>query len=128
MQGDELTTYAQSGVEMLTQEPDHPPSYDSSPLLLNDGNDKPLLPEEHLPPLWVRLIFFAIMMIPFIIIPGSCVVLIVTDVDPLGFSFLAFLLLFSLVPSLLAITLLVSIPAPRLVESCPLLRKTERVN
>jgi hypothetical protein len=55
------------------------------------------------------LFLFFIGMLPFIIIMASWIYLITSEIDPLGFSFLSFLLLVSLAVSAIAIALLVCI-------------------
>jgi hypothetical protein len=105
-----------------------PPSYNSTTPLLstsipNGGGEDPAQQQttsssEEEPPflgVWPALILFFFMMLPLFIIIGSWPALIVTGVDPLGFSFLAFLLLFSLVPSAIGILILVRVSAPYVV-------------
>lgn len=130
---------AQAGVkaavddDVLEQETLHaPPSYDPSTHLLgssmpngDDGDPSQQRAtssseEDRRPfPTWVAIILLVISQSPLVIIIGSVVALQASGMDPLGFSFLAFLLLFSLVFSAFAIVLLVRISTPHIVESYP---------
>jgi hypothetical protein len=124
----ESARLAQAGVkaavnnDTLAQETIYgPPSYDSSTPLLGtpmpngDGGEssqqRAASGSESAPPppnaLRNAFILLTILFLPFIMIMGSWVTLVALDIDPLGFSFLAFLLLVSLVLSALVIALLV---------------------
>lgn len=65
------------------------------------------------------LFLFFISMLPFIIIMASWIYLETSEIDPLGFSFLSFLLIFSLAVSGIAIALLVRIAIPYIVKFWP---------
>jgi hypothetical protein len=143
---EESALAAQAGAKMAvndhmpTQETLYaPPLYDSSMPLLGtvmpngDGGEQSQQratssSEEEPPPppnaLRNGLILLAILLLPFFIIIGSMVALMVSEIDPLGFSFLAFLLLFSLVLSALTTLFLVRISTPCIIESYPLILAT----
>jgi hypothetical protein len=80
---------------------------DSSPAEQQGTNSSELQPIPHA--LLKALFLFFIGMLPFIIIITSWIYLITSEIDPLGFSLLSFLLLVSLAVSVIAIALLVCI-------------------
>ncbi|KAH7228390.1 hypothetical protein B0J15DRAFT_506599 [Fusarium solani] len=79
----------------------------SQPLPTNNKEEPPT----PLPPVPATILFI-VMFLPFIIILGSLPALALSKQDPLGFSFLAFLLLFSLVPCGLGIAFLMGVMDP----------------
>lgn len=78
---------------------------EASRLLSENNNEEPPTP---LPPVPATILFI-VMFLPLIIILGSLSALALSKQDPLGFSFLAFLLLVSLAPCGLGIALLVRV-------------------
>jgi hypothetical protein len=62
------------------------------------------------------LFLFFISLLPFIIILASWIYLVTSDIDPLGLSFLSFLLIFSLAVSAITIALLVRIAIPYIIK------------
>ncbi len=79
----------------------------SQPLSANNNNDDDEEPLTPLPPVPATILFIVTFLPVFIIFSSLWALGAFSEQDPLGFSFLALLLLFSLVPCTLGIAVLV---------------------